>query len=199
MDKKNALAAMRTEYDRLDRLCGVNTQKIELKLSGRLTRRLGYFTVSKKNLLTPPELSITVATRILQSDALFYEVIRHEYAHALVYLRKPREKHGHDTVWRAAAREVGCNPRATTKVEDYGIPADGGDRPDKKSGKAAGKLGRTQSKKAAYKYALRCCTCGAESRFKTECKTVMIAEGKLPGSVICRRCRGRAFSCYRLR
>lgn len=44
----------------------------------------------------------------LYSEDLVLEVIRHEIAHALV---GPR--HGHDAVWKAAARGLGSSGRAT--------------------------------------------------------------------------------------
>ena len=39
----HSLEEIRKEYDRLDRLCGVDTSRVELKISRRPGRRLGSF------------------------------------------------------------------------------------------------------------------------------------------------------------
>ena len=171
IEKSRALALMRTEYDRLDRLCGVNTGSIKLAVSGRMTSKLGYFKVVQKSAFAKPELSITIASRVLADDAVFYDVIRHEYAHAIVYLRDPRHRHVHDAVWKAACLEVGCIPRATRKD----LPA---------SVTAEGKSGGVRP----YKYQIRCVNCGAVSRYKTEGKVVKVAMGKIRGTIRCRKC-----------
>ena len=170
ISREQAPELIRTEYKRLDSITGINSEKIEIKLSSRLTSRLGYFQADRRHIFAFPKLSITISTRILKSDDLFYDVIRHEYAHAVCYIKQPLQKHGHDKVWKDVCRLVGCSPRATTKVEEY-IPV----------------------KELPYKYTLRCANCGAESKYKTESKVIKIAEGKTRGEIICRCCRCKEF------
>lgn len=172
---------MRTEYDRLDRICGVDSSGIKLAVSGRMTSKFGCFTIKRRTAFSRPELSITIAARTLADDAVFLDVIRHEYAHAVVYLRDPRHRHAHDAVWKAVCREVGCTPRATRKETVATSAASGGGR---KSGGAAPR---------PYKYMITCRSCGAVSKYKTESKVVKVAEGKLPGTIYCRKCGSSHF------
>ena len=175
MNKTEALAYIKTEYARLDKITGVDTSIVQIKLSSRLTRKLGYFAVKKKNVFSRPELSITISDKILDSAEIFIDVIRHEYAHAVVYLRYPRQSHGHDAVWKSVCKEVGCIPRATRKDPGY-----------------------TKTKTRPYKYIVKCSVCGAESRYKTESKVVKLAMSKISGTVICKRCGSRKFAVKRL-
>ena len=102
----HTLEDIRREYDRLDALCGVDTKPVALRVSTRAAKRLG----SCKYVGSKVE-SITISDFVLDAaDEIFFDTIRHEYAHALVKLRRPREKHGHDALWKAACREVGCAP-----------------------------------------------------------------------------------------
>lgn len=48
-----------------------------------------------------------------QEESLFLEVIRHEYAHALVAFREPNQRHGHDKTWRMACLAVGGSGNRT--------------------------------------------------------------------------------------
>ncbi len=111
---EKALSLIRTEYLKLDELTRSDTKNIELKISGRLKRNLGYFRV-----LDAPSarLQIVLSRSALRSYDLMYEVCRHEYAHAIVYMRDPGKNHMHDSVWKAAAREVGCIPRASIRAD----------------------------------------------------------------------------------
>ena len=115
MTKDEAIKFIRTEYDRLDKICNVDTSKIDISISGRMTRKLGMFIIEKK--LFREELSIRISSRIIDDENLFMDVIRHEYAHAIVHIRDPRHRHLHDKVWKNACREVGCIPRATRRIE----------------------------------------------------------------------------------
>ena len=115
MTKEEVLEYINSEYRRLDSICGVNTSGIEVSLSNRMTRQLGCFTY-KRNGFTK-KLQIKISTRIINDTELFLDVIRHEYAHAVVYLRHPHQKHLHDSVWKSVCAEVGCTPRAAIKIE----------------------------------------------------------------------------------
>ena len=104
----HSLEEIRKEYDRLDRLCGVDTSRVELKISRRPGRRLGSFRYPLRGGGTP--LRISISASVLEQEEQFWDTIRHEYAHAAVYLQHPGEKHGHDKVWKDICRELGCSP-----------------------------------------------------------------------------------------
>lgn len=187
INRKEAPGLIRKEYDRLDRLCGVNSSAVNIIITGRMTRGLGRFETQKT--LFGKTMTVKISTHILADEALFYDVIRHEYAHMLVYLREPLKRHNHDKVWKAACREVGCSPRATTKLDDY---------PAVKAIRDGKEKVRGQSGSRPYKYSVTCMRCGAVTKYKTESKVVKIAEGKLPGHLFCRRCGNHAYKVEKL-
>lgn len=170
----DTLEYIKTEYARLDRLCGADTSGIKISISRRMTRQLGCFTAKRTGLRE--ELSIKISERVLTDEALFLDVIRHEYAHALVHIRYPRRKHNHDAVWKAACMEVGCEPKATKKSEQISAPAN----------------------TRTYKYAVTCRCCGSESKYKNEGSVIKILSGKKRGRVICRKCGSSKFSLDKL-
>jgi len=166
------LDCIRIEYERLDKITGVDTSGIEISISGRLKNKLGYFSIQKKDLFSK-KLSIVISKNALKEDNLFLDVIRHEYAHALVYLRDPHSKHGHDRVWKAACKEVGCNPKATIDYYKY-VPV----------------------RELSYKYLVVCKNCHSESKYKSNSQVVKCARGDMPGEIYCRRCKGNEFMVY---
>ena len=94
----HSLEEVRAEYDRLDRLFGVDTSGIELKISKRAVKQLGSFRSLRRGGIDG--LRITLSYLILEDDEQFWDTVRHEYAHAAVYLLHPGERHGHDRVWK---------------------------------------------------------------------------------------------------
>ena len=169
MTKEEALRFIRIEYDRLDQICHVDTSKIKISISSRMTRQLGCFSI--KRIGFSEELSIKISERILSDEEVFLDVIRHEYAHAVVHIRHPKRKHVHDDVWKAACIEVGCEPKATRKMDDGDIPV----------------------KPRADKYLIKCQNCGAESRYRSEGKVIKVLLKKKRGKVICKRCGSTDF------
>ena len=133
---------IRKEYDRLDRITGTDTRGLRIVVSRRFKRKLGMcrFEVKKKlrrAIYIPTE--IVISERVLDSeDSVFYDTIRHEYAHAVVTLRDGCN-HGHDEAWKRACKEVGCRPKSTASSNSQ-LAADA-------------------------KYIVRCQKCGGESRY----------------------------------
>ena len=144
----HTLKEVRREYDRLDALIGVDTSAIELKISKRAVRQLGSFRCPARPGAGP--LRITLSALILDDDEGFWDTIRHEYAHAAVYLLHPNEKHGHDRLWRDMCRRVGCTPKRLA-------PEDG---------RAA------ELRKEKIKYIIRCQSCGRECGYIRRGKSV---------------------------
>ena len=164
------LSDVRAEYDRLDALCGIDSSGIALTVSKRAVKRLGCFRPG-----AAPEISISAF--VLEDDALFLDTIRHEYAHALVWLRHPGEKHGHDAVWKSACREIGCSPRATVR---------------------AGETQQNLREKKAN-WLLRCRGCGQETRYLREGKIVRLVRAGRARRVTCTKCGGHRFELIDLR
>ena len=173
METKEALDFIKTEYARLDKICDVNTSNVSVSLSNRMTRQLGCFTVKKTGL--SEKLSIKISDKIINDPELLLDVIRHEYAHAIVHIRHPHRKHVHDDVWKAACIEVGCVPKATKNI-----------------------AGQEDVKERPDKYILRCQNCGAESKYKTEGKVIKIMLHKKRGIVVCKKCGSNNFELIRL-
>ena len=162
---------IRKEYDRLDRLTGVDTSKVSLRISKRMSRKLGEFRTTGG--LLRREREIAISSRCLGDEDLFYEVIRHEYAHAVVSIRHPLERHVHDETWKSVCRQIGCRPKATIKLDN-----------------------RYKAEPRAYKYEVVCKRCGASSKYKTRSKVVQYALHNSMGRLTCRKCGGHKFDVY---
>ena len=160
---------IRAEYDRLDALTGADTSGVALSVSGRAVKRFGVFRPG-----SPPRIVISAFVMEGENAAQFWDTIRHEYAHAVVWLRHPGERHGHDAVWKAVCREVGCAPKATTA-------------PD-----AAQKAAR----EARAKYKLVCEGCGQETYYLREGKILRLLRSGRGKNVRCVRCGGHRFAVY---
>lgn len=168
----HSVEEIRAEYDRLDRLCGVDTSAIEIALSRRGARRLGSFRFPSKGSAAP--LRITINGNLLTEEARFWDTVRHEYAHAVVYLRHPGQRHGHDAVWRAACREVGCSPNRLAQQTAEGLAA--------LEGQA--------------KYRVHCHICGRDSYYLRAGKVVKLLLRGKGRQLHCTFCGGSSFALY---
>ena len=135
------LEQVRAEYHRLDRLLGIDTSGIPVRFSKRMTWQYGVCTFLKNR---PQE--IRLADFLRQEDAVFWDTARHEYAHAAAALLTGK-RHGHDEVWRAVCRRIGC-------PEDRLAPQC-----------AAAEENRKRIAAARGVYVVTCLGCGAESRY----------------------------------
>lgn len=168
----HTLEEIRAEYDRLDRLCGVDTSAIEITISRRGVRRLGSFRYPAKG--RAGALRITINASLLDEEEAFWDTVRHEYAHALVYLRHPGERHGHDAVWKAACRELGCSPdRLTAQTEE----------------------GRAELERRA-KYKVQCAQCGQTTFYLRRGKVVDLLLRGPGGQVRCAQCGSSKLELY---
>ena len=68
------LEDVRKEYARLDRIIGIDTSAIELKISRRAVNRLGSFTSPARPGAAP--LRITLSALVMEDEALFYDTRR---------------------------------------------------------------------------------------------------------------------------
>ena len=137
---------IRTEYDRLDRLLGVDTSGVEITVSPYRGKRMGSFRSPSDDVppmfAKPPRIAISAA--VMENDELFWDTIRHEYAHAVVWLTHPGEHHGHDSVWKEVCRRIGCTPKGTTPASDE----------------------QKQEWAATAKYRVHCEGCGSDSYYQ---------------------------------
>ena len=163
---------IRREYDRLDRLCGVDTSSFELVISRRSIRRLGSFRYPAPGTDAPPR--ITISEVILDDDEQFWDTVRHEYAHAVVWLRRPGERHGHDEVWKSVCREIGCVPKGTAPSSEQ--------------------LQRVRCQNA--KYRVSCRECGMETYYLRAGRIVQLLASGRGQSVRCGRCNSSALDLY---
>lgn len=110
----HSLEEIRAEYDRLDRLCGVDTSAVEIALSRRGVRRLGSFRYPAKG--KAGALRITINASLLNEEEAFWDTVRHEYAHALVYLRRGKVV---DLLLRGSGGQVRCAQCGGSKLALY--------------------------------------------------------------------------------
>ena len=168
----HTLEEVRAEYDRLDKLLGIDTSGIELKVSNRAMKQLGSFRSPAKPGAAP--LRITLSRLVMEDDALFMDTARHEYAHAAAYLMYPGQRHGHDKLWKTLCVRIGCTPRSRTMLTDEA---------------------KAQREQKA-KYMIRCKSCGRESLYFRRGKAVelmMHGRGRL---LRCSGCGKNSFKLY---
>ena len=166
---------IRAEYDRLDRLLGVDTSGVEIVISPHRGRRLGSFRSPGPDVppLFAEPLRISISAAVLEDDEGFWDTIRHEYAHAAVYLTHPGERHGHDEVWKAVCRRIGCTPKSTAAVSAE----------------------RQREWIDAAKYRVHCESCGADSYYQRAGRIVQLLMQGGPKRVRC-RCGSRELTLY---
>lgn len=163
---------IRAEYDRLDKLCGVDTSAIPVILSKRMVNRLGCFRYPRTPEGKPPQ--ITISALLLGDDEPFWNTVRHEYAHAVVWLRHPQETHGHDETWKAVCREIGCTPKSTVPATEN----------------------QAILRREKARYMIRCKGCGRETFYLRKGKVAaLLMEGQCR-RIRCTACGGTRFELY---
>ena len=168
----HTLEEIRAEYDRLDRLCGVDTSAVEIGISHRGVRRLGSFRYPAKG--RAGALRITINASLWDEEEAFWDTVRHEYAHALVYLRYPGERHGHDEIWKA-----GVEPT----LHD--------------SHRLAGQTAESrEALECRAKYKVQCPQCGQLSYYLRRGKVVDLLLRGAGGQVRCAQCGSGKLKLY---
>lgn len=160
---------IRREMDRLDSLSGLDTTKIPIRISTRMTRTFGKCCYLRRGrVYTVQEL--VFADRLLQgaTEEHILNVVRHEYAHAYVVLKHQRDD-GHGKLWREAALAFGCNGQRCDSFPEL-LP-----------------------KEPPAKYTIRCTTCGAVFQRQRRSKLVKWLEEKPDRRDLRCACGGTAF------
>lgn len=173
----DALETVRAEYDRLDRILGIDTSGILLNCSARMVRQYGVCCFCGDR-----PAKIRLAAFLLDEPEQLRKTALHEYAHAAAALLTGR-RHGHDAVWKAVCLRIGCAPErlsepcaaARRRAEEY------------EKGRAGAPV-----------WLVVCRGCGAVSRYRRRGKVVqLLQQHPTTSACVCRQCGGRSFALCR--
>ncbi len=173
----DGLEAVRAEYDRLDRMLGIDTSGILLSCSARMVRQYGVCCFCGDR-----PAKIRLAAFLLDEPEQLRKTALHEYAHAAAALLTGR-RHGHDAVWKAICLRIGCAPErlsepcaaARRRAEEY------------EKGRAGAPV-----------WLVVCRGCGAVSRYRRRGKVVqLLQQHPTTSACVCRQCGGRSFALCR--
>ena len=173
----DGLEAVRAEYDRLDRMLGIDTSGILLSCSARMVRQYGVCCFCGDR-----PAKIRLAAFLLDEPEQLHKTALHEYAHAAAALLTGR-RHGHDAVWKAICLRIGCAPErlsepcaaARRRAEEY-----------------------EKDRAGAPVWLVICRGCGAVSRYRRRGKVVqLLQQHPTTSACVCRQCGGRSFALCR--
>lgn len=173
----DALETVRAEYDRLDRILGIDTSGILLSCSARMVRQYGVCCFCGDR-----PAKIRLAAFLLDEPEQLRKTALHEYAHAAAALLTGR-RHGHDAVWKAVCLRIGCAPErlsepcaaARRRAEEY------------EKGRAGAPV-----------WLVVCRGCGAVGRYRRRGKVVqLLQQHPTTSACVCRQCGGRSFALCR--
>ncbi len=163
---------IREEYQRLDQIVGVNTSQLEIAFSYQSVYQYGCCKYQKRGKGIYP-YKILIASFLQQEEEVFWDTVRHEYAHAAAALLTGKNQ-GHGPVWQSVCQAVGAIPS-----------------------RLAGTCAAQKEKRnSQIKYIIVCQSCGARyskirrSRFVD----AVLSSGGKPTSYQC-SCGGRIFRC----
>lgn len=173
----DGLETVRAEYDRLDRMLGIDTSGILLSCSARMVRQYGVCCFCGDR-----PAKIRLAAFLLDEPEQLHKTALHEYAHAAAALLTGR-RHGHDAVWKAVCLRIGCAPErlsepcaaARRRAEEY-----------------------EKDRAGAPVWLVVCRGCGAVSRYRRRGKVVqLLQQHPMTSACVCRQCGGRSFALCR--
>jgi len=149
------LEQIRAEYDRLDRLLGIDTRAVALSFSRRMSKQYGVCTFRGAR----PE-QIRLAEFLKNDPEQLLMTARHEYAHAAASLLTGRA-HGHDELWKSICRRIGC--------------------PDSRLSRPCAAMEQKQRERAQKRapgvtYLVECLGCHSTSRYQRRGKVVQALE-----------------------
>lgn len=145
---------IRDEMNRLDKISGLDTSMVPIRISSRMTRGWGLCSCTKVGRQFQVR-EIVFAKRLLKhgTPEHILNVVRHEYAHAYVTVRD-NKGHGHDAVWRQAALRFGCNAKRCENFDEVDDAVDNS------------------------KYKVTCQCCGTSWKYQRKAKIVQELEKK---------------------
>lgn len=167
------------EFKRLDMITGANISTYPVRISKRCVYKMGSFKFqhrTQQGEIITFNYSFTFADFILkENSAIFYDTVRHEYAHALTLYLYNDVKIGHGTLWVKCCKIVDCKPRATTIF----------------AGEAQEQRIQKHEMKKRKVYKVTCDTCGTEWRYKKKSNIVKCLLNERLGSFRCPHCGTR--------
>lgn len=106
------------EMRKLDRISGIDTSEIPIRISGRMTRTWGKCRSARRyGKYSVEELVFSARFMKYANDEHFLNTVRHEYAHAFVTLHHNKfDNHG--PLWKAAAIRFGCSGDRCTDMPE---------------------------------------------------------------------------------
>lgn len=168
---------IREEFFRIDRILLIDTSKIEIEFSTRSVKRHGSCKCVRRADGTWQPVKVMIAEFLREEESgLFWDTVRHEYAHAAATLITGKSS-GHDAVWKAICKRIGC----TGKVYAENTAAS-----------------RKRSQDAA-KYSVTCMKCGAVSLYMRKGEIIKRIESGKKTGIICTKCGGKNFKLTVLR
>ena len=103
------LEDVRKEYDRLDALLGIDTKNVELKISKGF-RTAGLFQVKRDKKTNDLKMIIRINKVVFECcSASFFEIVRHEYAHAANHIIHNGNCDIHGPMWKEMCHKVGSS------------------------------------------------------------------------------------------
>lgn len=107
---------IREEMNRLDKISGLDTSQVPIRISSKMTRAWGKCCWKRKGQRYYIK-ELVFAKRLMEYGTMEHiiNVIRHEYAHLFV-TEVHNKNHGHDAIWKRAAMWLGCNAK---RCEDF--------------------------------------------------------------------------------
>lgn len=140
-----------------EKLCIENNVKlvVPIKENARLRTTFGRVIYSynpTKGIYFPTAVEFS-AKHLKDEDADVIDTIIHEFIHYYLLMIDPREKHGHDAMFKALCKELGCVPCAAKSVKP------------------------TEAEKKREKYSIYCAKCGKLVSIRTRaCKLTKFPE-----------------------
>lgn len=167
---------IRAEMNRLDGVSGVDTTGIHISVSSKMTTTMGKCRAIRRRRGDPYEVTdITFSKYLLLygSQEHFLETVRHEYAHAFVFLCFNKND-GHGPLWKAAALRFGGTGNRTMQVDEV--------------------MCEIAKQNPKTRYVVTCTTCGRVFVYQRAGKTVkaLQKDPKYSGAY-CPSCKGKHF------
>lgn len=165
---------IRAEMNRLDKISGINTKNIPIRISNKMCRTIGKcvycYSKLKPGEFVIDEFVFSKAFMERTTQEHFFDTVRHEYAHAYVILKEKKED-GHGACWQQAIRMFGGTPSATANFSEL--------------------KGYSSRKK---KYSVICCGCNHVFKYSKRTKIIdALISKRTDISFFCPYCHGEKF------
>jgi hypothetical protein len=97
-----------------EHFAGTLPDLLSIRLSDRMSRRLGQISYAGKQRRTVREIALNVDLMLERNETALADTLLHEMAHAEAWITHAHR--GHGAIWRAIAKRVGCEARACSAM-----------------------------------------------------------------------------------